>query len=181
MFWNKKKVTDEDVFRLVARSFYPFHDPTIAGLLKIAAHFDGGDRVKRAVISIRGFHSVSCLYSALCVMECAEAGLRTPDLDARIEAIVRAGLKDFMKPARSIYDDVATLFGKRVNEINGLLEICGGKSRAEGEGLLIMFTFDRVFGREEFMANPDATLPLAEAFTKAILELRIAFRNGLKR
>lgn len=182
MFWGKKKtIADDDVLRLVAQNFYPFHEPTLAGLLKAIQAIGGVDAVKRAVMSTRAFHSVSSLYSALCIMECAEIGLRTPQLDGKIEPLVRAGLKDFMKSAAALYDGVAILFDQRISEINALLQVSGGKSRDEGNMLLVMFTLDRVFGRDEFQANSESLIPMGESLTKAILELRIAFRDGLKR
>lgn len=177
MFWGKKKtIADDEVLRLVAQNFYPFHEPTLTGLLKAIQSIDDVDAVKRAVMSIRAFHSVSSLYSALCIMECEETGLRTPQIDAKIEPLVRAGLKDFMKSAATVYDDVAILFDQRISEINALLQISGGKSRDEGNTLLVMFTLDRVFGRDEYQANSERLIPLGENLIKAILHLRIAFR-----
>jgi len=114
-------------------------------------------------------------------METADAGLRTADGDARIDALVWAGLKDFMKDAPDLHDGLKTLFDARVSEINATLQICGGKQRSEGERLLTMYAFDRIFGREEFASRADALQAEAEVLAKAILDLRIAFRDGLKR
>lgn len=72
------------------------------------------------------------------------------------------------------------LFDQRTSEIHALLQIAGGKPRDEGNMLIVMLTLDRVFGREVFEAHADALVPLGEVFAKAILDLRIAFRNGLK-
>lgn len=60
------------------------------------------------------------------------------------------------------------------------MQIAGGKPRDEGNVLIVMLTLDRVFGRKVFEAHADALVPLGEVFAKAILDLRIAFRNGLK-
>ncbi len=180
MFWQKKKAGPEDISRLVAQNFYPFFNPVFPALVK-AAKASGNQPVKNALTAVRALHVMSCVYSGLCIMETADAGLRTADGDARIDALVWAGLKDFMKDAPDLHDGLKTLFDARVSEINATLQICGGKQRSEGERLLTMYAFDRIFGREEFASRADALQAEAEVLAKAILDLRIAFRDGLKR
>lgn len=181
MFWRTKKAGPDDVYRLVAQNFYPFFNPTFPAVVKAGKAISGDDRVKSALISMRALHAISCVYSGLCVMEIAEARLRTAEMDARIDGLVCAGLKDFLKEVPDRYEDLTALFDRRVSEINAVLEICGGKQRSEGNSLLIMFAFDRIFGREDFASHADALLSEAGVFTKAIIDLRIAFRAGLKR
>ena len=181
MFWQKKRAGPEDVSRLVAQTFYPFFNPVFPALVKAAKATSGNDPVQNALTAVRALHVMSCVYSGLCIMETADAGLRTADGDARIEALVWAGLKDFMKEAPDLYDGLTALFDSRASEINAVLQICGGKQRSEGESLLIMYAFDRIFGREEFASRADALQAEAEVLAKAILDLRIAFRDGLKR
>ncbi len=180
MFWQKKKAGPEDISRLVAQNFYPFFNPVFPALVK-AAKASGNQPVQNALTAVRALHVMSCVYSGLCIMETADAGLRTADGDARIDALVWAGLKDFMKDAPDLHDGLKTLFDARVSEINATLQICGGKQRSEGERLMTMYAFDRIFGREEFASRADALQAEAEVLAKAILDLRIAFRDGLKR
>ncbi|AMJ63177.1 hypothetical protein AXW83_25305 [Bosea sp. PAMC 26642] len=64
-------------------------------------------------------------------------------LDAKIDPLVRAGLKNLMKPAGAIGDEVAFLFDQRTSEIDALLQIAGGKPRDEGNVLIVMLTLDQ--------------------------------------
>ncbi|CAH1691060.1 conserved hypothetical protein [Hyphomicrobiales bacterium] len=181
MFWQKKKAGSEDISRLVAQNFYPFFNPVFPALVKAAKANSGNEPVQNALAAVRALHVISCVYSGLCIMETADAGLRTADGDARIDALVRAGMKDFMKEAPDLYVGLTALFESRVSEINAVLQLCGGKQRSEGESLLIMYAFDRIFGREGFASHADALHAEIEVLTRAIFDLRIAFRNGLKR
>lgn len=182
MLWGKKKAALEDVFPLVAQNFYRFHNPRFAAAVKAIHPAQGEQHSQRVMVSMRALQVISCLYSALCIMECAEVGLRTVEGDGKIEGLVKAGLKDFMKEAPDVYAEIEkSLFSSRIGEINAFLQISGGKQRDEGNSLMVMFALDRILGDGKFASNPDALIQEAQVFSKAIFDVRVAFKNGLKR
>lgn len=181
MFWRTKKPDREDVERLVATNFYAFHDPTFAAAVKAGVALSSEAGAQRPLVAMRALHVLSCVYAGLCIMECAEVGLRTPDGDARIDSLVRAGLKAFMEDAPGLYDEMVPLFSSRTSEINTVLQMCGGRPRSEGNAQLVMFAFDRILGSGEFAERADDLAEEAQIFAKAILDLRVSFLKGLKR
>jgi hypothetical protein len=181
VFWSKKKPSDDDVLRIVAQGLLGFHDTILFALLKRINEIAGTDAAARSAMSIRAFFHINTLYSAVCIMSCADANLRTPHLDSQIEGMVQAGLKAFMKDAESLHDEVVRFAGQRVDVINDMMMFVSGKSRTNGETLLIMITIERIFGKENFVERADELVDLGEKMTKSVFQIRADFIKNLKK